>query len=191
MMKKKKDIVSKLKNSKRRGTLPRDPHVRMAIVFLVREKFNLKSINELSPTDFYYTIARNLSIDVCEYLERELKTISLTSLTEFQSEKFYKFLDVNGYGNFSERDFIQALCIIYALRHINFSFKEDNWNEKVVLSINETLSTMKFDNVDQIFKEKYPYAKRIDIFRFPLNKVIQIVRLEVYRAIIRKLLLLK
>lgn len=177
------DIASKLKNSKRRETLPKSPYLRKAITSLAfTEKY--KDPKEVTAEDFYRIVVKDPKSDLKRAVKYELSTISLASLEDFQYTKFYKLLEARGVGKYSERDYCQTLCILIASRIPNFSFRKDGWQDTISGMILELITKLKLRSIDSIFRES-------NVFELPLSRVTATVRIEAYKAVIRELVLLK
>lgn len=177
------DIASKLKNAKRRETLPKSPYLRRAITSLAfTEKY--KDPKEVTAEDFYKIVVEDPKSDLKRAVKYELSTISLSSLEDFQDTKFYKLLEARGVGKYSERDYCQALCILIANRILNFSFRKDGWRGTISGMIFELVARLKLRNVNSIFKGA-------NVFELPLSRVAATVRIEAYKAAICELILLK
>lgn len=190
---KKNKLITVLKNSKKRHTLPKDPYQRMALVSLSKGGNGRDSniINELTVSDFYSVIVKDWKEDVRQEVEFEIKTFSLTSLREFKQNKLYKLLDESRHGNYSERDYIQAICILISFKNSLPSFQNNNWREKVKFEVEKQLRITRLKDINQIFTERYLILNKIEAFKLPLTKITKIVRIEVYKAMIDNLTLLK
>lgn len=177
------NIASKLKNSKRRETLPKSPYLRRAITSLAFTE-QYKDPKEVTAEDFYRIVVKDPKSDLKRAVKYELSTISLASLEDFQYIRFYKLLDARGVGKYSERDYCQALCILIANRIPNFSFRKDGWQDTISGMILKLITKLKLRSVDSIFRGS-------NVFELPLSRVTATVRIETYKAAIRELVLLK